>query len=66
MSQQIHAKIKRTSKYYGQTPPGALFPVQISPLQRDEYVVSGNNNAYRLRDVNLFIVGEDGYELRIA
>ncbi|UKD15438.1 hypothetical protein L3V59_21050 [Burkholderia aenigmatica] len=66
MSQQIHAKIKRTSKYYGQTQPGKLFPVQISPLHRDEYVVNGNNNFYRLRDVNLFIVGEDGYELRIA
>ncbi|WP_176039500.1 hypothetical protein [Burkholderia stabilis] len=66
MSQQIHAKIKRTSKYYGQTKPGAIFPVQISPLQRDEYVVNGNNNCYRLRDVNLFIVGEDGFQLRIA
>ncbi|UVS95957.1 hypothetical protein [Burkholderia glumae] len=68
MSQQIYAKIKRSSKYYGQTQPGALFPVQISPLLRDEYVVNGNNNCYRLRDVNLFIVdeGEGGNQLRIA
>ncbi|WP_322089724.1 hypothetical protein [Burkholderia sp. BCC1999] len=65
MSQQIHAKIKRSSKYYGQTLPGAIFPVEINP-QRDEYVVHGNNNFYRLRDVNLFVVGDDGSPLRIA
>ncbi|AMR80228.1 hypothetical protein [Cupriavidus nantongensis] len=67
MAQQIYARIKRTSKYYGQTEKGAMFPVQLDPHKgKSEYVVHGNSNDYRLADVQLFIVGGDGTELRIA
>lgn len=66
MSQQIYAKIKKSSKYYGQTRLGARFPVHIEHQGEWEYTVHGNQNYYRLRDVNLFVVGEDGRELRIA
>lgn len=66
MSQQIYAKIKRSSKYYGQTERGELFKVHIAPQGGWEYVVKGGpGGQYRLSDVNLFVV-EDGQELRIA
>lgn len=65
--QQLYAKIKETSKYYGQTEEGKLFPVEIfTGLPAFEYIVSGNDNAYRLQDVNLFLVGDDGKELKIS
>lgn len=65
--QQIHARIKKTSKYYGQTKPGALFPVFIRRDEFDDYHVTGGpGGQYRLADVNLFVVGEDGHELKIA
>ncbi len=66
MSQQIYAKIKRSSKYHGQTKPGALFPVRVEQQGEWEYTVHGNANHYRLRDVNLFVVGADGRELKIS
>lgn len=67
MSQQIYARIKRTSKYYGQTDKGFMFPVQLDPHEgKWEYVVHGNGNNYRLVDVQLFILGADGTELRIS
>ncbi|WP_414440487.1 hypothetical protein [Burkholderia sp. 22PA0106] len=66
MCQQIYAKIKRNSKYYGQSKPGERFPVHIQHQGGWEYVVYGNNNTYRLADVNLFVVGDDNVELRIS
>ncbi|MFM0302432.1 hypothetical protein PQQ99_20140 [Paraburkholderia sediminicola] len=66
MSQQIYAKIKKNSKYYGQTKAGARFPVHIEHQGEWEYTVSGNQNNYRLYDVNLFVVSADGRELRIS
>lgn len=66
MSQQIYAKIKRNSKYYGQTKPGELFAVHIAPQSGWEYIVRGGpGGGYRLSDVNLFVV-EDGQEIRIS
>jgi hypothetical protein len=50
---ELFAIIRKRSKYYGQTAPGAIFPVTF----RDDefgYVVCGNYNFYRLKDVNLF------------
>lgn len=52
MSTQIYASLKRSSKYYHQqrdhkTP----FPVTF---RWDGYCVCGNNNFYRIADVNLF------------
>ncbi|MCY1259998.1 hypothetical protein D9M68_100630 [compost metagenome] len=66
MSQQLYAKIKRTSKYFGQTDPDALFPVHIEQEGNWEYTVHGNGSDYRLIDVQLFVVGKDGRELLIS
>lgn len=66
MSQQLYAKIKKSSKYYGQTAPGKLFEVHVEKEGGWEYVVHGNNNDYRLVDVNLFVVGQNGQELKIS
>lgn len=65
--QQLFARIKRTSKYYGQGERGALFPVYVEAGRSEEsYVVQGGpGGQYRLKDVNLFIV-DDSREMRIA
>lgn len=65
--QQLYAKIKRSSKYYGQTKPHEVFCVYIvAKLGWGEYVVQGGpGGQYRLRDVNLFVI-QDGHHLRIA
>ncbi len=54
--QQLYAKIKRTSKYYGQGEIDGLFEVFIDPSVRDEYKVQGGpGGQYRLRDVTLWV-----------
>lgn len=63
--QQLYAKIKKSSKYYGQG-DGSLFPVFVEAGHREAYLVQGGpGGQYRLRDVNLYIV-EDGREVRIS
>ena len=55
--QQLVARIKRTSKYAYQAPEGDWFAVRIS----NHYpVVSGNRNAYELRDVVFGVRLDDG------
>lgn len=49
--QQLVARIKRSSKYYGQTDPGAWFDVRV--VADTHYHLRGNNNNYRLGDVVL-------------
>ena len=64
--QQLYAKIKRTSKYYGQTEHGALFPVFVLAGWAEGYVVQGGpGGQYRLKDVNLYVV-DDGKGMRIS
>jgi hypothetical protein len=64
--QQLYAKIKRTSKYFGQTEHGALFPVFVEVGWVGGYVVQGGpGGQYCLKDVNLYVV-EDGKEMRIS
>ena len=64
--QQLFAKIKRSSKYFGQTEKDALFEVFVEAGHPDSYVVKGGpGGQYRLSDVNLFIV-EGVSALRIA
>lgn len=64
--QQLYAKIKRSSKYYGQTEKGELFKVFVEAGHPDSYVVQGGpGGQYRLADVNLFVC-EGGLALRIA
>lgn len=65
--QQIYAKIKKASKYFGQTAPGALFPVFLEADNPGDYKVQGGpGGQYRLADVNLFVVSDDGHALRIS
>jgi len=71
MSQQLYAKIKRSSKYFSQNKVaqengyGLPFAVRVDAIS-DAYCVSGGpGGRYRLSDINLFIV-EDGKELRIS
>jgi len=54
--QQLYAKIKRTSKYYGQGEIDGLFEVFIDPRIRDEYKVQGGpGGQYRLSDITLWV-----------
>lgn len=67
--QQIYAKIKRSSKYYYQNQIAKRdgyfpFPVKISSTSDDYKVNGGPGGAYRLSDVNLYIV-DDEAEVRI-
>jgi hypothetical protein len=63
--QQLYARIKRSSKYYGQGEKGALFEVYVEAIHPEAYLVHGAPGDYRLRDVNLYIV-EAGRELQIS
>ncbi len=64
--QQLYAKIKRSSKYYGQGEKGALFEVFVEAGYPEAYLVQGGpGGQYRLADVNLYIVDE-GREVRIS
>lgn len=47
--QQLVARIKRSSKYWGQTPPNHWFEVRL--VEDNYYQLRGNNNNYRLVDV---------------
>ena len=47
--QQLVARIKRRSKYWGQTAPNQWFDVRV--VEDTGYRLRGNNNNYRLDDV---------------
>jgi hypothetical protein len=49
--QQLVARIKRSSKYWGQTEPNQWFDVRV--VADTFYHLRGNNNNYRLSDVAL-------------
>jgi hypothetical protein len=49
--QKIFARIRKSSKYFGQGGEGKFFAVVIMPGQ---YSVQANHNQYRLIDVDLF------------
>lgn len=57
MSQQLVARIKRSSKYYGQTKPGEWFDVRV--VDDAMYRLRGNGNNYRLSDVVIGILIDD-------
>jgi len=65
--QQLFAKIKRSSKYYGQGEEGALFEVFIEAgnPSADYLVQGGPGGQYRLTDVNLYIVDGE-HKVRIS
>jgi hypothetical protein len=49
MDQQLVARIKRRSKYWGQTAPHQWFDIRV--VDDAGYRLRGNNNNYRLDDV---------------
>lgn len=49
MDQRLVARIKRRSKYWGQTEPHEWFDVRV--VEDAGYRLRGNNNNYRLDDV---------------
>jgi hypothetical protein len=51
MDQQLVARIRRRSKYWGQTEPNKWFDVRV--VDDSFYQLRGNNNNYRLDDVVL-------------
>lgn len=64
--QQLFAKIKRSSKYYGQGERGALFEVFVEAGNPAAYLVQGGpGGQYRLSDVNIFVV-QGEREVRIS
>lgn len=56
--QQLVARIKRSSKYWGQTAPNEWFDVRV--VSNDYYQLRGNHNNYRLSDVVIGIRFADG------
>lgn len=57
--QKLLARIRPTSKYFGQGGEGQLFPVVVAST--GEYgIIGGPGGQYRLSDVDLFVVFDDG------
>jgi hypothetical protein len=63
-SQQLVARIKRSSKYYGQTGPGEWFDVRV--VHDMGYGLRGNHNNYRFCDVVFGIRLEDGAVVELS
>lgn len=61
--QQLVARIKRSSKYWGQTAPNQWFSVRVVA---DFFHIRGNDNNYRLRDVNLGVRLANGDILELS
>lgn len=59
--QKLLARIRPSSKYFGQGEEGRLFPVVVAS-QLDYGVVGGPGGQYRLSDVDLFVVFSDDAE----
>jgi hypothetical protein len=55
--QRLLARIRPTSKYFGQGTEGGLFPVAVA--QGEYAIVGGPGGKYRLADVDLFAVFAD-------
>jgi hypothetical protein len=56
--QQLVARIKRSSKYWGQTAPNHWFDVRV--VTDTYYQLRGNNNNYRFVDVVMGVRCADG------
>ena len=56
--QQLIARIKRSSKYWGQTAPNAWFDARV--VTDTYYQLRGNNNNYRFVDVVMGMRTGDG------
>lgn len=69
--QQLYAEIKKSSKYANQAVlaqrQGMPYPFQVHiEDDQDGYVVLGGyGGRYRLEDVDLFVIDEQGRQIRI-
>ena len=59
MDQQLVARIKRHSKYWGQTAPNQWFDVRV--VEDRHYHLRGNSNNYRLNDVIIGVRLANGF-----
>jgi hypothetical protein len=64
MAQQLVARIKRRSKYWGQTAPDQWFDVRV--VEDTSYRLRGNNNNYRLDDVIIGVRLANGFILDLV
>lgn len=64
MDQQLVARIKRCSKYWGQTAPHQWFDVRV--VEDAGYHLRGNNNNYRLGDVVIGVRLASGFVVDLA
>lgn len=64
MDQQLVARIKRRSKYWGQTAPHQWFDVRV--VEEAGYRLRGNKNNYRLDDVVLGVRLANGVIVDLA
>ena len=59
MDKQLVARIKRRSKYWGQTAPNQWFDIRV--VEDTSYRLRGNNNNYRLDDVIIGVRLANGF-----
>jgi hypothetical protein len=59
VDQQLVARIKRRSKYWGQSAPNQWFDVRV--VEDTSYRLRGNNNNYRLDDVIIGVRLANGF-----
>ena len=64
MDQQLVARLKRRSKYWGQTAPHQWFDVRV--VEDAGYRLRGNNNYYRLDDVVMGVRLASGFIVDLA
>jgi len=64
IDQQLVARIKRRSKYSGQTAPNHWFAVRV--VENTSYRFRGNNNNYRLEDVSIGVRLANGFIVDLA
>ncbi len=70
--QQLYAEIRRSSKYAHQAEwcrqQGYGYPFKVAiGYSGDDYVVTGGvGGRYRLEDVTLYVIDEQGHKVRIS
>lgn len=62
----LHARIRKDSKYFGQTAPGNLFKVYVQDTTGLYVLGGGPGGQYRLRDVDLFAEVAPGRFIQIS
>ena len=64
--QRLLARIRPSSKYFGQGDEGKVFPVAVAPDPVGYTVVGGPGGRYRLADVDLFAVFGEAEPIQIT